>query len=63
MMKSGKYKEVSKHYKPTEIATENWGVIRVEPRKRGGRDLAWLLRQIRRLLESDPNEKVTIIWG
>lgn len=63
MTRTGTYKEVPKHYEPAEIATDNRGIIKIEPRKRGGRDLAWLLRQIKKFLESDPSEEVTIIWG
>lgn len=63
MTKSGEYKEVTKHYEPADIVTDDRGIIKIEPRKRGGRDLAWLLRQIKKFLESDPSEKVTIIWG
>jgi hypothetical protein len=63
MQKAGQYIESPKHFEPTEIITDQWGTIKIEPRKRGGHDLAWLLRQIKKFLESDPSEKVTIIWG
>ena len=50
-------------YDPAEIATENMGVLRVEPKKSSRSDLLRLLREVERFLEGDSSDEIQIIWG
>jgi hypothetical protein len=50
-------------YDTAEIATENFGTIKVEPRKSSRSDLSRLAHNVQKFLESDPSDEIQIIWG
>jgi hypothetical protein len=55
--------EPVRRYDTAEIATENFGVIRVEPRKSARSDLFKLAHEVQKFLENDPSDEIKVIWG
>ncbi len=49
-------------YDAAEIPTENFGVIKVRPKKSRS-DLSKLIRQIQKFIDNDPSGEIQIIWG
>lgn len=59
----GQGKEPVHRYDPAEISTQSHGTIVVEAKKSRGSPLVKLLRDLRKFLEADPGNSVTITWG
>ena len=55
-------KEPIPRYETAEIPTENFGVIKVRPKKSRS-DLSKLIRQLQKFIENDPSQEIQIIWG
>ncbi len=55
--------EPAPRYDAAEISTENFGIIKVWPRKSGNSELSKLARRIHKFLENDSSEEIQIVWG
>jgi hypothetical protein len=55
--------EPTPRYDSADIPTENFGTIKVRPKKSGRSDLSKLVRDVQNFLESDPSDEIQIIWG
>jgi hypothetical protein len=50
-------------YDTAEIPTENFGTIKVWPKKSARSDLSKLAEHIQKFLENDPSDEIQVIWG
>ena len=55
--------EPAPRYDSAEISTENFGTIKIWPKKSGGAEIARLAREIQRFLENESSDDIVITWG
>jgi hypothetical protein len=55
--------EPAPRYDTAEIATENFGIIKVWPKKSASSELSKLAQNVQKFLEDDPGDEIQIIWG
>ncbi len=55
--------EPMRRYDSAEVQTENFGVIKIWPKKLGQSELSKLARGVQKFLENDPSDEIQVIWG
>jgi hypothetical protein len=55
--------EPAPRYDTAELATENFGIIKVWPMKSARSELSKLAQNVQKFFEDDPGDEIQIIWG